>query len=128
MSIMDKATQAVEARVSEKVTQDNLVGFDFAILIPVIIQLITSLLQDCLNQSTVDQVASSMKEGGFWARYAARRAVNQAAKEEGQKLKPKERRVLIDSLLEEMADTSQADCVSMIKEIQGNTYSWDVFA
>lgn len=127
MSIMDKATQAVEQRVSAKVTQEQLTGFDFSVLIPVIIQLITGLLQGCLNKTSAADVAAQMKQGGFWSRFAARRAVNQAAKEEGKKLSAKERRILVDSLLEEIADTSESDCVSMVQEIQGNTYDWGMF-
>ncbi|MCA9013730.1 MAG: hypothetical protein KDA77_00230 [Planctomycetaceae bacterium] len=127
MSIMDTAVEAVDKRVAANAEKEQLVGFDFSVLIPVVIQLVTSLIQGCLGDKSVEEVAKRMRSGGFWAKRAAREVINRAAKEEEQELTAKQRKLLMNSLLQEMKETSEADTIAMVEEIQQNTLSWDMF-
>ncbi len=73
---MDECCQSLQAYVGER---QQTYGFDFTIFIPLVLELVVAWLGKCGQDE--DEVFNSIKTKSFWAQYATRRAVREAAKE-----------------------------------------------
>lgn len=76
---LDQFAADVEADLGQQV-----VGFDFSILVPILIQVLMDMLGDCGGVQRAKDLARKPKN---WAtRYAMRKALNQSLSESGQSL------------------------------------------
>jgi len=65
-------------QLRETLDEGSVRAFDFAILIPLVLELLVPWLRQCLGQDV--DIAAEVKRGGFWARYAVRTCTRRAAR------------------------------------------------
>lgn len=76
MTVLDSFCEECEVASREQIK-----GFDFAILIPLVLEFVVDWLRNCGDE---DSVFDQIKERGFYVRYAVRRGIKLAASEEGE--------------------------------------------
>lgn len=62
-------------------SREQVKGFDFAILIPLVLEFVVDWLKNCGNDGD-DAVFDRIQRRGFYVRYAVRRGIKLAAREE----------------------------------------------
>lgn len=135
-SVMGEATQAVLTRLK---TKEQTVGVDppqigWEVLVPVLMELLSMWLGDCLNKNQAEYVASQMlSKDSFWRRVAIRQCVNQLTDEDGRpaRLTASQKSLMRASVAEELDESDRNVAEAIIGEVKSNVpagVDWNFFA
>jgi hypothetical protein len=98
----------------------NVKGFDFAVLLPLVLQMVVGFLSKCGD----DDVVQRIEKRDFWAQYAVRSSVKQAAREEGVEV-GRNLRAVSDVILDTAQQVGEANVRSMLEEARSNVPDFD---
>lgn len=124
MAIIDKAADSLSGRMDGRI---GLGGIGIGIFIPAILEVFIDLVNGCLNRDDVDPV-KKLKTDNRYRLIAARKSVRNALEEEGIKATGPQRRQLVQMVLAEIDETSEADLAALINEAKENTEDWSMFS
>jgi len=99
---------------------DEVKGFDFAILMPLVLQLVVGFLSKCGDDDVVERI----QNGDFWAQYAVRKSVKDAAAMEGVDIGRNLRKVS-DVILEQAKQAGPSGVRAMLEEARSNVPDFD---
>lgn len=91
-------------------------GFDFTIFVPLVLEVVIGFLKDCGEDDVVEAVAKR----SFWARYATRKGVKQAARDEGIKLGGGDVREISTEIMGEASKAGTVGVKAMVAEAKNN--------
>lgn len=98
----------------------NVKGFDFAVLIPLVLQMVVEFLKQCGD----DDIVEKIEKRDFWAQYAVRSSVKRAARDEGVDVGRNLRKVS-DVVLDTAQQVGEANVRSMLREARSNVPDFD---
>ena len=98
----------------------NVKGFDFAVLLPLVLQMVVQFLSKCGD----DDVVEKIEKRSFWAQYAVRTSVKQTAMEEGVDV-GRSLRAVSDVILDTAQQVGEKNVRIMLEEARSNVPDFD---
>jgi hypothetical protein len=123
MSAVDQFTANVEEALTDEVKAANVAGFDFsallAILLPLLLDALTGLLDGCLSNSKQDLIAARLKDRSFFRQYMIRRTLREADCPQ-QHVAP-----CCNAVCKTLDDMTESDATALVNEVQNGLHEWD---
>jgi hypothetical protein len=123
MSAVQSFNESVETHLADEVKAANVAGFDFsallAILLPLLLDALTGLLDGCLSNSKQDLVAARLKDRSFFRSYMIRRTLREADCPQ-QHVAP-----CCNAVCKTLDDMTESDATALVNEVQTGLHEWD---